>query len=197
MNSATCKNIDLLLQQIKTYSAADDPKAVSLIYSHFFHKLVFFAASFVKSREAAEEVVEDVIIKLWSNKKTIASIQNLQVYLFSAVRNQSLNYLEKKPLYAVSELSQNSYSIESSSVSPLEHLILSEMTQELQVAVDSLPHRCQLIFRLVREEGLKYKEGAEILNISVNTIDNQMAIAVRRICASLQLKKSEPALRKS
>ena len=52
MNSATCKNIDLLLQQIKTYSAADDPKAVSLIYSHFFHKLVFFAASFVKSRES-------------------------------------------------------------------------------------------------------------------------------------------------
>jgi RNA polymerase sigma-70 factor (ECF subfamily) len=59
----------------------------------------------------------------------------------------------------------------------------------MQKAVDDLPPRCKMIFKLVREDGLKYKEVAQILTISVNTIDVQMAIAVKRICTALQLEK--------
>ena len=58
-----------------------------------------------------------------------------------------------------------------------------------QKSIDELPPRCKMIFKLVREDGLKYKEVAQILNISVNTIDAQMAIAVKRICTALQLEK--------
>lgn len=183
-------NNEALLQEVKMLSAADDSRAISLIYEHFFHRLADFAFSFVKSKELAEEVVEDVIIKLWRNKNSIKAIQNLAVYLFASVRNQSLNYLEQHPRHAVTELTEFDLNLESAGVSPLEQLVLSEMTRELQVAVSSLPARCQQIFRLVREEGLKYKEVAEILNISVNTIDNQMAIAIRRICAGLHIKKT-------
>ena len=194
MDSYSNNNNEALLQEIKRLSVADDPQAISLIYEQFFHRLTKFSFSFVKTREAAEEVVEDVIIKWWRNKNGISTIQNLSVYFFAAVRNQSLNYLERRPTYSASSLNQSDYSVESGAISPLEHLIISEMNQQLQVAVSSLPERCQLIFRLVREEGLKYKEVAEILNISVNTIDNQMAIAVRRICASLHIKKDRPYL---
>jgi len=189
MNSHINNNNEALLLEVKRLSVADDPKAISLIYEHYFQRLAAFAYSIVKAKEAAEEVVEDVIIKWWRNKKSLETIQNLGVYLFTAVRNQSLNYLEKKPRPGVANIFYWNEGTGSGEISPLEHLILSEMTQELQVAVASLPERCQLIFRLVREEGLKYKEVAEILNISVNTIDNQMAIAVRRICARMHIKK--------
>jgi RNA polymerase sigma-70 factor (ECF subfamily) len=75
------------------------------------------------------------------------------------------------------------------SMTPLEQLVFSEMNQALQVAIDALPPRCRLIFNLVREDGLAYKEVAEILGISVNTIDCQMAIALKRISASLGLTR--------
>ncbi|MES2647448.1 MAG: RNA polymerase sigma-70 factor [Bacteroidota bacterium] len=192
MNSYLNDSNETLLQEIKHLSALDDPKAISLIYDQYFHRLCAFAFSFTKSKEAAEEVVGDIIIKFWKNKAGIQAIRNLRVYLFTAVRNQSLTYLESKPTPTITTLSSSDFSTHSSALSPLEHLILSEMTQQLQLAVASLPERCQLIFRLVREEGLKYKEVAEILQISVNTIDAQMAIAVRRISASLHIKK--PAL---
>jgi RNA polymerase sigma-70 factor (family 1) len=190
--SSRIENDEMLLSEVKELSLSDDPRAISLLYKHYYQRLITFAGSIVKTREAAEEVVEDVLIKLWASKTGLSQVRNLKLYLFSAVRNQSLNYLEKELRFETSDLSPLEGSIiESSGESPLEHLILSEMSRAFQIAVESLPERCQLIFRLVREEGFKYKEVAEILNISVNTIDNQMAIAVRRICAALYIKKPE------
>jgi RNA polymerase sigma factor (sigma-70 family) len=73
-------------------------------------------------------------------------------------------------------------------------MITVEMMTRMREAIESLPPRCKLIFKLVREDGLKYKEVAEILNISVNTIDVQMAIAVKKICTSLQIRQPDKPL---
>jgi RNA polymerase sigma factor (sigma-70 family) len=69
---------------------------------------------------------------------------------------------------------------------PEQILITAEIQQKIQKAVEALPPRCKMIFKLVREDGLRYKEIAEILNISVNTIDVQMAIAVKRISMAIE-----------
>ena len=73
-----------------------------------------------------------------------------------------------------------------SGITPEDILITAEMYRKLQEAVEALPPRCKMVFKLVREDGLRYKEIAEILNISVNTIDVHMAIAVKRIAAALR-----------
>jgi DNA-directed RNA polymerase specialized sigma24 family protein len=73
-------------------------------------------------------------------------------------------------------------------------MITSEMMANMQHAIDDLPPRCKMIFKLIREDGLKYKEVSDILNISVNTIDAQMAIAVRKICTALHIKNSSKSL---
>jgi RNA polymerase sigma-70 factor (ECF subfamily) len=65
-------------------------------------------------------------------------------------------------------------------------MITAEMYRNICNAVESLPPRCKMIFKLIREDGLRYKEVSEILNISVNTIDAQMAIAVKRIAQAVQ-----------
>ncbi|MEI6950753.1 RNA polymerase sigma-70 factor [Paraflavisolibacter sp. H34] len=186
-------NDDGLLAEVKALFAAHDEAGIELLYEHYFDKLCAFAQSYLKAREPAEEVVEDVFVRLWSNKNNVLHLQNLPVYLYKAVKNGALNELEKRSRTLPADVLSDEYPLAAGGASPLEELILSEMMQSMQVAVDALPPRCRMIFKLLREDGLKYKEVAEILNISVNTIDSQMAIAIRRICAALGIRKGTEA----
>ncbi len=187
-HSATNEN--LLLAELQQLSLDNNDRAITLLYHHYYQRLYQFALSIVKTKMLAEEVVEDVFIKVWSNPAGFAQINNLSVYLFAAVRNQSLNYLQKEERHATHSLAKEQEELQvEQAISPVEYLVLSEMLQSLNVVVDGLPERCRIIFKLVREEGFKYREVAEILNISVNTVNNQMAIAISRICAALQIQR--------
>ena len=160
------------------------------LYKLFHKKLLHFSRVITRSGELAEEVVDDVFVKLWNKKDKVAEIENLTVYLYIAIKNQSLNALSRKAQQLVSEsFDYLDIEIEEAIGDPASLMITEEMMHRMQKAVDDLPPRCKMIFKLVREDGLKYKEVAQILNISVNTIDVQMAIAVKRICTALQLEK--------
>ncbi len=184
------------LGHIQNEIAAGKEKALAELYQLLNRKLHHFAKLITRSNELAEEVVEDVFVKLWTNRQSIMDIANLNVYLYVAVKNRSLNSLSQK----AKELIQSPFDdldIEMGDVvpDPYDLLITTEMMQHMQRAVDDLPPRCKMVFKLVREDGLKYKEVAEILGISVNTIDVQMAIAVKKICTALQIVKSKAAMR--
>lgn len=160
------------------------------LYKLFHKKLLHFSRVLTRSDEISEEVVDDVFVKLWNRKEKITEIENLTVYLYIAVKNQSLNALSRKATQLVSEsFDYLDIEIEEAIGDPASLMITEEMMHRMQKAVDDLPPRCKMIFKLVREDGLKYKEVSQILNISVNTIDVQMAIAVKRICSALQLEK--------
>lgn len=73
-----------------------------------------------------------------------------------------------------------------SNITPEELMITSEMYRKIQEQVEALPPRCKMIFKLIREDGLKYKEVSDILHISVNTIDAQIAIAIKKIAIALK-----------
>ena len=165
--------------------------AFTQLYVHFGKKLIQFALSLVRSREIAEELVEDVFVKLWANRKNIVDIENLTVYLYVAVKNRSLNALAHKAKELLAApFDYLDTMLDGFVTDPYDIMITSEMMASMQLAIDELPPRCKMIFKLVREDGLKYKEVADILNISINTIDAQMAIAVKKICTSLQVKRS-------
>ena len=173
----------LLLQQI----AAGDQAAFRQVYIYFYRRLYQFALAIVKVREASEEIVEDVFIRIWQQRADVPAIQNLRVYLYTATKNTSLNYLSKKARESITQPFDHIHvGMSGSAVTPEQILLTAEMYRKVQEAVDALPPRCKMIFKLVREDGLKYKEIAGILNISVNTIDAQMAIAVKRIATALR-----------
>jgi RNA polymerase sigma-70 factor (family 1) len=172
-----------ILQRI----AAGDQAAFRLIYSSLYRRLYQFALSIVKTREPAEEIVEDVFVRIWQQREKISAIRNLRVYLYTATKNSSLNYLSRKAKASITEPFDHIHvELDGSSLTPEQILITAEIHQKIQKAVEALPPRCKMIFKLVREDGLRYKEIAEILNISVNTIDVQMAIAVKRITMAIQ-----------
>lgn len=159
-----------------------DEPAFRELYHIYNKRLHYFALAMVKTREAAEEVVEDVFIRLWSQRATVAQINNLRIYLYTATKNTSLNYLSRKAKEAIVEpFDDIDITLRETGVSPEQIMITAETYQKIRRAVEALPPRCKMIFKLIREDGLRYKEVAEILNISVNTIDAQMAIAIQRI----------------
>lgn len=166
--------------------AVGDEVAFRRVYGGFYKRLFQFAQAIVKTRESAEEIVEDVFVRIWQHRASLPSIQNLRVYLYTATKNTALNYLSRMARESIAEPFDHIHiELGGSGVTPEEILITAEMYRKLQQAVEALPPRCKMIFKLVREDGLRYKEIAEILNISVNTIDVHMAIAVKRIAAAL------------
>jgi RNA polymerase sigma-70 factor (ECF subfamily) len=180
------------LRELQIRIAGDDEAAFTQLYLLFGKKLTQFALSLVRSKEIAEELVEDVFVKLWSQRRQITEIENLRVYLYVAVKNRSLNALSQKAReLVVAPFDYLDTQLHDFSADPYEMLITAEMMEKMRGAVESLPPRCKMIFKLIREDGLRYKEVAEILNISVNTIDVQMAIAIRKICTVLQVAKPE------
>lgn len=162
--------------------AAGDQLAFRELYHRYNKRLHYFAFALVKTREAAEEVVEDVFIRLWNQRTDITQVNNLRIYLYTATKNTALNYLSRKAKEKIVEpFDDIDISLHETGISPEQIMITAETYQKIRQAVEALPPRCKMIFKLIREDGLRYKEVAEILNISVNTIDAQMAIAVQRI----------------
>lgn len=179
-------DLQSLQERIALYN---DEQAFKELYYLFYNKLFHFAYAFIKNKERAEEITEDVFINLWRNRSHLTEIKNIKVYLYTATKNNSLNYIAKRA-HEITTAPYDDISIDIAEydATPEQILISSEMLNKLNRAIDDLPPRCKIIFKLIREDGLKYKEVAEILNLSVNTIDAQMAIAVKRIAMAINLE---------
>jgi len=177
-----CKSTnETLLLGLKEKIAASDQNSFRQLFHLYAKKLTQFAFAIVKSNEAAREIVDEVFIKIWKNRSSITTIQNLTVYLYTAIKNTSLNYLSARAKQNMVE-SFDFFSIQlSDNNSPEKTLISSELLKKINAAIDQLPPRCKMVFKLVREDGLSYKEVGAILKISPKTVDAQMMIAVKQI----------------
>lgn len=185
------KEIFLILQGI----ADNDQQSFRKLFDLFAHRLVNFSQAILNSREIAVEIVDDVFVKLWKNRQHAIDIQNISVYLYTAVKNSSLNYLSKKAKEQVTDPFDFININIAADQTPEQKMITKELFKKIESAVDQLPPRCKMVFKLVREDGLKYKDVADILNISINTVDAQMVIAVRRISESMRGNLSLPVFR--
>ena len=170
-------NIQELQQRIALY---DDQSAYKELFAHFYKSLQQFAATFVRSPQVAEEIVSDVFIKVWKKRAGLNRIRNLKLYLFISTRNGALNHLRTQKKIV---LQPDHYFVQLQSIyfNPEKLLLTAEMMNRVQKAINDLPPRCQLIFKLVKEDGLKYREVADLLHISLKTVENQMTIAIRKI----------------
>lgn len=166
----------------------EDMDAYKNLYYLLFDGLYRFSYSLVKSRETAEEIVSDVFVKVWQIRSKLNDINNLKVYLYTITKNFSLNYITKISKNPV--VSLDTIDVESlvDIITPQELCISSEIINKIRQAIQNLPPQCRLIFQLVKDDGLKYKEAAVVLNISVLTVRNQMAIATKKIAQALPAK---------
>jgi len=176
----------------------EDMKAYRQLYDLLYERLFWFSYSFVKSREAAEEIVSDVFIKLWNIRSKLTDIDNLVVFLYTIAKNFSLNYITKNYKYPQVSLDEIQLEIVTS-VNPEELYISTEMAAKINETIRQLPSQCKLIFQLVREDGLKHKEVAAILNLSEITVRNQLTIAAKKIAQAIrpQLNTTTPVQKRN
>lgn len=163
----------------------DDHAAYKDLFHLYYNRLYQFAYSITHSREVAEEIVSDVFLKIWMKRKSLLKIQNKQLYLYICTKNHSINRLSKEKRNQVFPLDDCVVDIQSIYFDPEQLLITAELLRRIHHAINELPPRCKLIFKLIKEDGLKYKEAAELLGLTPKTIENQMAIALRKIDHSI------------
>ncbi|MBO9618818.1 MAG: RNA polymerase sigma-70 factor [Niabella sp.] len=158
------------------------------MYNHFFPGLFSFAQSIIDDKFKAEEIIEDVFVKLWESKKMLPTITNLSHYLYIAVKHGCLNAVTRRK---TTEELMPSADFQYKLLSTGDFIIEKENLAKINQAIEDLPEKCRLIFRLVKSEGLKYKEVAQLLDISVKTVDAQMYIAIQKIIATLKITLPE------
>ena len=143
-------------------------------------RLFQFAMAFVKNREIAEEIVNDTFLKLWNKRCELDSIGNIDVYLYVAVKNASLNVLRRHvhKHIAISEIEPEHLYVH---VNPESAMVTSELQRIIEKAINTLPPRCRMVFKLIKEDKLSYKQVAAILNISTKTVDTQLGIALKKL----------------
>lgn len=162
-------------------ASEDDALSFKRLYRHYYSRMLQFSFVIVHAKEPAEEIVNDVFINLWRRRSQLYKIESPDVYFYVAIKNKSLDYLSKNHLKERIDIQQVSEGYLQFSLDPEEIMITKELKKKIENEVEQLPARCKLIFKLIREDGLKYKEAAAILNLSVKTIEAQMAIAVKKI----------------
>jgi RNA polymerase sigma-70 factor (ECF subfamily) len=168
-----------LLQQKIAFDR--DERSYKMLFLHFYKPLLIFAESYVKNHETAEEIVSDVMMRLWAKNEGVAAIDNLKVYLYMATRNTAINYLSITSKYTLCDIEEADVYINSNINNPEEKLLSDELQRKILSAVQQLPPKCQMVYKLVREDGFRYKEVAAVLSISENTVDRHLNNALHKM----------------
>jgi RNA polymerase sigma-70 factor (family 1) len=163
----------------------DDLKAFESLFHTLNARLIKFCIFYIRQKEAAEEIVSDVFVKCWEGRKTLTNIANPETYLFVAVKNQSLNYLKKFSNIHLVQIESSDKVEFVNTFNPERELERKELHFLMDKAIASLPQQACIIFRLIKEDGMKYKEVAEILNISPRTVQTQLFRAIKKLSVIL------------
>ncbi|MBL3657855.1 RNA polymerase sigma-70 factor [Fulvivirga sediminis] len=164
-------------------------EALESLFVKYYSSLCNFVNHLITDPESAEEIVSDVFFLIWAERKKLTIHSNTKSYLFTIARNKALLHIKKRPF--ISENIDSALNTEDFN-NPETHLLFNELNTLYQRAYEALPSQCKLIFKMHKIDGLKYVQIAEVLNISIKTVENQMGKSlklIREAILSYQLEK--------
>lgn len=161
--------------------------AFTEFYTQTFQRLLLASDKYVKDVCVAEEIVQNVFLKVWENPESLAEVNSIRSYLYKSVINASINHINREK-----NIAEHHHKIAANFTE--EYLIDLDEENELVVLlhqeINKLPPQCRKIFKLNRFEGLKYKEIAVMLDISEKTVENHIGTALKVLRKSLLDKKT-------
>lgn len=160
------------------------------LFHRFYPGLCSYGVSLVKKEEIAEEVVQDVFYNIWKNRDSLRINRSWQSYLYRAVYNNSMMYLRKTRREYLTDDGFN-LDFQVNSPDPSQVMEYREVSEMVLKTLEELPERTREIFRMSRQEGLKYKEIALKLSISVKTVEANMGKALKALRTSLEKYEHE------
>jgi RNA polymerase sigma-70 factor (ECF subfamily) len=174
--------VELLTEIQENNSQESFHTLYKLYYDHFFRTAYYY----LKNQDFAQEVVLDVFMILWNKRTELCSIKDFDRYCFILIKHNALNYMEKENLRATDSVEDIANQVmEQDHTSPEELLLDEELFAHYLIALNNLPDRCKEVFLLVREEKKSYAEVAELLNVSIKTVDAQLQKATKRLKSDL------------
>jgi RNA polymerase sigma-70 factor (ECF subfamily) len=153
-----------------------DLKSFEFLFRFYYEPLVRYASRYTKFDGEAEEIVQELFLKLWRDKKKIKIKQSIPAYLYRAVYNQCLQLIQKENMKIKH---QNELQIiDMTGDDPEELMKYQELNHRFFLLMEQLPERTSTIFKMSRFQGMKYKEIAQRLSISVKTVEANMSKAL-------------------
>ena len=157
-----------------------DKAAFEELFRSYFMPLCSFAQKFVRDVDEAKDIVHNVFINLWNKREKVDLETSLKSYLFQGVHNRCLNYIRDNKKLVQFDAPQNEAEL-GKYLESRDHLESSEAEMRINKALDELPEKCKEIFLMNRFDGLKYREIAEKLDISIKTVETQMSRALKTL----------------
>ena len=149
-------------------------------FKEHFKPLCGFAKKYVNDLDEAKNLVHETFIAVWEKFDTLPVDTNYRSYLYTAVRNRCLNFLrDRKKIVAIDNTIEVTIDEQSTNME------IQELEREIELAINSLPEKCRIVFEMSRFEELKYSEIADKLDISVKTVEGRMTKALSLLKDSL------------
>jgi RNA polymerase sigma-70 factor, ECF subfamily len=147
------------------------------LFKTYYTPLVKLVYRMLRNSEAAEDIVQDVFVKVWNNRENLDQNKSIKSYLYRSAINTALNYIEKnKRSVQITKIESVTDSYKASHTE--EKISFKELEGKVSAAIDTLPPKCKIIFVMSRYDELSYKEIAEALDLSIKTVENQIGKAL-------------------
>lgn len=180
MTKPSLENDTLFILQLKQ----GEKNALNKLFNTYWQPLYTSAFNVLKDEKICEEIVQDIFIGIWKNRKNLEIKVSLESYLFSSVRYQVFSQIRKNQKNLRAELYEN-LEQRCTYENPESEVLYKELVQKVDSIVEELPEKCRLVYKMSREEQLSHKEISNRLNISPKTVENHITKALFVLRASL------------
>jgi RNA polymerase sigma-70 factor (ECF subfamily) len=178
-----------LLMQV----AAGDEKAFETLFNTWRDKLYFYILRITGSPENAEDVLQEVFVKVWLKRESLHEVENFNSYLYRMAHNHAVSGIRRMAREAICfnvlQVNTNADNLPAD-----EALFQKQLDEKLKAIVTALPQQQRLVYTLSREQGLKQEDIAQQLHISISTVQNHMTQALRTIRKELNSGYSRTAI---
>ena len=171
-------NVSLLVRSLN----ASDSKAYSLLFDLFWEEMYVHAFTLVQNEPVAKDIIQEIWIDIWNRREHLHD-KNFEAYLHKSVRNNCYKYFRSRKLSTVHLEVIESLAINPSRTEQKHNLTATQ--QKVDCAIHKLPKRCQEIFKLSRQQGIRNEKIAIELGISKRTVENQLSKALKAIREAL------------
>ena len=158
---------------------AGDRESFNQVFRHYYSPMVRFCIRYVADSDIASEIVQDLFVKLWSNREKISFNTSFESYMLTSVRNSAITYINKERAHNEAHL--RVFSEESDNTDPSETLQSNNLEESYRQILKDMPDKRREVFLASRYDGLKYSEIAEKLGISQKTVEAQMSAAIKQL----------------
>ncbi len=163
---------DRIVQEIKE----GNEHSFQQIFHAYYENLCHYAFTILRDMDDAEDIVQSMFLKIWEKRQTLIITHTVKAYLYKAVYHQCLNYFDHR---AVRVKFKERKAVEHDKEVQHPEVFPDELEERIIAAINTLPKQCRTIFMMSRYQEMKYVEIARVLDISVNTIENQISKALR------------------